>query len=406
MANKLIDQKYTKWIASNLLFNYGLWDDQQLFIESFYINNDINLGIDLQNYALMILGVNKKYNRSNAREHIHTSMENHFEWIKKTKDYALSVGVSICTMLIKVDNSKQILILLSKSQSCSISLAECATEICRKTKADTALNYGLTPYFACSYTEGYSGYEDLNKAYIQARYLNDLIFFMPNNSFLTAQTVQLNYENFDQHLFYNSCHKWKNIIYYHTLDNALIYTKELFYRIKTSYNFKFFEYFIDLIEDTLAIMCSAHKITITNYQSKMNFFSIDEYTEYYHQLIKQVLSKISHKLSINCTQAVYYIHQNYHSQNLNLQEVADFIGIHNAYLSSEFKKELKASMVQYIHDYRIQQAMNLLTTTDLSINEIARRTGYVDDDLFRKYFKKFNGQTAYDFRMGQKRKPV
>lgn len=395
--NKLIDKKYTDWIARNLLFNYGLWDDSHLFKESFYINNNLNLNIDISEFSMMIFGVSKKYSKNSNREDIHYNMEHYFKSMCRLEEYANSLGFSMDSMLIKVDNSKQVLLLLSKNIEASISYEECAHKILTKAKDIYINNIESLKYFSCSFTEGYHGYEDMNRAYTLARYLNDLIFFIPKCEMITSKWVDRQTHPFETNYFLSSYSKWLNILYYGSIEDTVKYTKSLFKKIKETYDFKYFTYVYYNMLDALDIMIAANEIKIDDIKAA-EFFSIDQYEAHIVNIIKRTINSINRRISINSTQAVYYINKNYYKKDLSIPEVADFIGVHSAYLSSEFKKEMNVSMVQYIHYYRIQKSMNLLVEQDDNIQEIAHNVGYINEEYFRKYFKKYNEMTPNEYR--------
>jgi len=53
---------------------------------------------------------------------------------------------------------------------------------------------------------------------------------------------------------------------------------------------------------------------------------------------------------------------------------------------------------QHLHSYLIEQAKELLTTTNLSVNEIAYQLGFEYPQSFSKLFKNKTHQTPLKFR--------
>ena len=53
---------------------------------------------------------------------------------------------------------------------------------------------------------------------------------------------------------------------------------------------------------------------------------------------------------------------------------------------------------EYLIEYRISQAKNMLKTTSLSISEIAEKVGYSDSLAFSKVFKNHIGISPKTFR--------
>jgi two-component system response regulator YesN len=70
-----------------------------------------------------------------------------------------------------------------------------------------------------------------------------------------------------------------------------------------------------------------------------------------------------------------------------------------SYVSSLFKKEIGVTFTKYLTDLRMNQACILLEHSNLSIQDIADRTGYHDYFYFTKLFKKTIHKTPSSFRM-------
>lgn len=98
-------------------------------------------------------------------------------------------------------------------------------------------------------------------------------------------------------------------------------------------------------------------------------------------------------------EAVQFIRHNYY-RNLSAQEIADNIGITRGYLSSCFKEVFQLSVQEYIIEYRMKKAREMLLNSDLKIKEVAFYTGYQDELYFSKVFKKKYGVSPRVFRQG------
>lgn len=90
--------------------------------------------------------------------------------------------------------------------------------------------------------------------------------------------------------------------------------------------------------------------------------------------------------------------------NLNLQEplslsyVAEQINKNASFLSNQFKKETGQTITNFIHDCRIEQAIRLLNTSNLSVQEIAERVGILELNYFSKLFKKKVGMSPTEYK--------
>ncbi len=95
--------------------------------------------------------------------------------------------------------------------------------------------------------------------------------------------------------------------------------------------------------------------------------------------------------------AVDYIKANY-TNNLNLQVIADQVNYSPSYLSFLFKQETGTNFIDYLNQYRIEQAKKLLRDTNDKNYEVAYQVGYQDEKYFYQIFKRYTGLTASQYR--------
>ncbi len=68
------------------------------------------------------------------------------------------------------------------------------------------------------------------------------------------------------------------------------------------------------------------------------------------------------------------------------------------YISNLFKREVDLTIIDYLNKKRIQEALRLLNSSDLQIQEIATKIGMLDPNYFTKVFKKEIGCTPLEYR--------
>lgn len=90
---------------------------------------------------------------------------------------------------------------------------------------------------------------------------------------------------------------------------------------------------------------------------------------------------------------------------LSLKVISEQINISPNYLSAQFKKETGKTLTDYMNEKRIQTSLILLVTTDLPVQEVAARVGIYDENYYARLFKKYQGQTAKQYRNMMKMKP-
>lgn len=136
----------------------------------------------------------------------------------------------------------------------------------------------------------------------------------------------------------------------------------------------------------------------------------DQYTPYYNQanLIKILHTLAKSKVSNNTDsyftpkelrmqEAATYIKENC-DQQLTLKELADKYGFTKEYFSTIFKETTGFGVSEYLNQMRIAKAMNLLTTTSLSIMDISNQCGFNDSNYFSAVFKKITHIPPQKFR--------
>jgi AraC family transcriptional regulator len=87
--------------------------------------------------------------------------------------------------------------------------------------------------------------------------------------------------------------------------------------------------------------------------------------------------------------------------NLVRADIADAAGISVHHLAHLFKRSTGLALHQYIVKARMEQATRLLTETNLSVREIARRVGYTHS-RFSALFQRHAGTTPTRYRVAQK----
>ena len=92
-----------------------------------------------------------------------------------------------------------------------------------------------------------------------------------------------------------------------------------------------------------------------------------------------------------------FIRLNYRS-SLSLSEIAKALHINASYASRLFSSKYGKTITEYITHVRIEHAKNLLTTTDVSIGNIALNVGFEDVNYFSRLFKKHTGCSPCKYR--------
>lgn len=94
---------------------------------------------------------------------------------------------------------------------------------------------------------------------------------------------------------------------------------------------------------------------------------------------------------------VQYLQVNY-AKEINFTEIASTYNFSASYLTKIFKEFTGISPIKYLIDYRIKIAKKLLRDTDLTVKEIAEKTGFIDQFYFSKCFKNYSGVTPSQYK--------
>ncbi|MBM7660344.1 AraC-like DNA-binding protein [Bacillus mesophilus] len=107
------------------------------------------------------------------------------------------------------------------------------------------------------------------------------------------------------------------------------------------------------------------------------------------------------KLTFSDIQAIKEAHdilqKNYHNPP-TIKALSKKVYLNEQKLKAGFSKLYHTSIGEYINNLRMSLAANLLSTTDLGIEEIAEKVGYNYSTNFTKMFKKTYGKTPLHFR--------
>ena len=84
--------------------------------------------------------------------------------------------------------------------------------------------------------------------------------------------------------------------------------------------------------------------------------------------------------------------------NINLDDVAKLVCLSPTYVSEIFKRKTGKNLREYIIDYSIEIAKDMLKDIRYKVVDISQMVGYADSKYFSRLFKKKVGVNPRDYR--------
>ncbi|HEY9681417.1 MAG TPA: GlxA family transcriptional regulator [Oculatellaceae cyanobacterium] len=85
-------------------------------------------------------------------------------------------------------------------------------------------------------------------------------------------------------------------------------------------------------------------------------------------------------------------------RDLSVSQLADHCNMSERNFARRFEQIFHSTPAKYVRELRLETAKSLLTETDLTVGQIARKCGYSNDDIFRKNFSSRFSLTPSEFR--------
>ncbi len=129
----------------------------------------------------------------------------------------------------------------------------------------------------------------------------------------------------------------------------------------------------------------------------------EKITEYFEDLVELAAKKVQseNQSKLDKDLLLQYINIHY-AENLYLDKIAEEFNTTPKYFSNYFKKAFGINFVEYLNKIRISHAKELLKNSELTVNEIGERVGYLNPSTFTSTFKKYSGITPSEYRKSGK----
>ena len=308
--------------------------------------------------------------------------------------------------LLGKNEAGEIICHLAYSESCNAKLtSERVKEICQK------LSRKLIEYkYIIAVGSIVNGFEKIHNSFSNAKKGCERSFYLKPPcvvDFKENKDASLEFTKEGESEFLNSlrknqmdvCHDILSKIFKGFSDNSTIpikFTKDYFTRLvkilfdeasKRKININDERNFSDVIFE---------KIISAKYLYKIQDFMILSTNEYFTAI------KIMKDKNLNVERIVEFIHKNYYDPKLSLNYLAEELNISTSYMCILFKKYKAITLNQYIIEFKISKAKDMLKNTNSTVKFISEKVGYNDCNYFIKVFKKETGLTPIEFRECEK----
>ncbi|GAA3408774.1 helix-turn-helix domain-containing protein [Paenibacillus hodogayensis] len=162
----------------------------------------------------------------------------------------------------------------------------------------------------------------------------------------------------------------------------------------------------DLVSKVLMTLM-AHKIDTHALDSQGSpfdeierFVSAEQYGQFFERLLAQASALIREKREARdpiVDFVVRFIEEHY-GDDIYQDLIADRLNISTGYLRNYFKEKTGQNLSDYLNEFRIGKAKEMLTATEEKIQDIAARVGYQNANSFTRMFRRLTGFTPGEYR--------
>lgn len=125
------------------------------------------------------------------------------------------------------------------------------------------------------------------------------------------------------------------------------------------------------------------------------FNDLKQIKKWFKEISLKIMNHIMNERKDNCellvAKAKDYIQRNYNNSEININDICSYLHISQTYFSLLFKKETKMTFTNYLTSIRMDEAKQLLKTSNMKTFEVAKRIGYSEPNYFSYCFKRYFG---------------
>ena len=147
------------------------------------------------------------------------------------------------------------------------------------------------------------------------------------------------------------------------------------------------------------------KETIQEWSSNVSFYedlqkiaTMNELKEKTIHCVERFREKLLDQLNDDYFQDIFRFIDEKLSEDLSLEDMADFNQQSVSAFSKKFKEKTKMTPVQYLNVRRVEKVKECLKKREYTLGEIAELTGFSSENYMVRVFKKVTGKTITSYR--------
>lgn len=112
---------------------------------------------------------------------------------------------------------------------------------------------------------------------------------------------------------------------------------------------------------------------------------------------KEVSRTLSRNGSLQLERAIEYVDANY-SNAFRIADLAEVCHMSETHFRRIFQEKMNMTPVEYVNFVRIRKACELIDKTDISMEEVAGKVGFVTPSTFNRNFRRIVGTSPYQWK--------
>lgn len=113
--------------------------------------------------------------------------------------------------------------------------------------------------------------------------------------------------------------------------------------------------------------------------------------------VHPALQMIGKNVSLQLQNAIEYVEQNY-PNNFKIADLAKECHMSETHFRRIFQEKMNMTPVEYVNFVRVKKACELIDRTDISMEDVAERVGFVTPSTFNRNFRRIIGTSPYQWK--------